>query len=141
MRDMARKLVELHQSLLQNGAVAEMPQTFDFPFAIQVDEDLQVFANAPDLAQAVSRHIAKMAVLGVTSTAPRVTAVELPRHGRFRIWVDWDVMRGAGLEPGAKRSILYCRKAAFGPAHRIEMMHCTSLSQPAAVTQLRQYIN
>jgi hypothetical protein len=59
---------------------------------------------------------------GVTRIEPELLAEELPRGGRFRLWVRWHDRSGAEapLPPGD--SIYYCRNLPNGD-HRVEMVH------------------
>jgi hypothetical protein len=65
---------------------------------------------------------------GVIALRPDVTAVDLPRGGRFRVWVDWHEI--TPLPEGARVSsaVYYCKVA--GAELKIEMVDYIRLSTP-----------
>ena len=90
---------------------------------------LRMVLQGPDAARcalALLRHA--LIDRGVVSLCPLVTAIELPRAGRFRLWVDWQERGLPGTESRTSSAIYYCRATALGP--RIEMVNYTHLSMP-----------
>ncbi|HOZ33600.1 MAG TPA: hypothetical protein PLM52_12030 [Tabrizicola sp.] len=65
---------------------------------------------------------------GVIALQPRVTAVDLPRDGRFRVWVDWHELAIPAEHSRQSSVIYYCRTS--GPGLRVEMVQYTRLSMP-----------
>jgi hypothetical protein len=64
----------------------------------------------------------------VVSLQSKVVALDLPRGGRFRVWVDYHQVI-PGQDPSLFSSVLYyCSKAATG--FRIEMVSYPRLSTP-----------
>jgi hypothetical protein len=62
----------------------------------------------------------------VAALVPTITAVDLPRGGRFRVWVDWHSAPHPGGPAHLASAIYYCRQVPSGM--RIEMVDCTSLA-------------
>jgi hypothetical protein len=65
---------------------------------------------------------------GVVLLEPKVLAVDLPRNGRFRVWIDW---QEHSEQEGASRhasAVYFCKVAANG--FKIEMIHYTELAVP-----------
>jgi hypothetical protein len=65
---------------------------------------------------------------GVHSLHPQVTAVDLPRGGRFRVWVDWEERRASGEIAGQSSALYYCRQTSGSPL--VEMVDYTRQSMP-----------
>ena len=65
---------------------------------------------------------------GVIALQPRVTAVDLPRAGRFRVWVDWHELAIPADESRLSSAIYYCRSTPAGL--RTEMINYTSPTMP-----------
>lgn len=99
---------------------------FDLPLAVQADGVMTVLSTEAQFIEAMAGHLAALIASGVTSLVVRMTAMELPRKGRFRIWADFDHVRAGGTDPGADQVILYCRRDAAG--FRVELLHCTRLA-------------
>jgi len=59
------------------------------------------------------------------SLMPTITALDLPRGGRFRIWADWHGTTREGSPLHLASVIYYCRQVPGGL--RIEMVDCTRL--------------
>ncbi len=124
---LATTLIHDHHRLMDEGRFADVMGNYEFPLAVEIDGALQVYPNEAAFLQAMLAFRAALLAAGITAIVPRIAAVELPRHGRFRIWVDWDHWRGDALEKSARHSIYYCRQAAGRDRREIvEMMQCTA---------------
>jgi hypothetical protein len=127
-------------SQLRNRASWLMSEHYDrivadycFPLPVHLDHSRVIVRN-PDEASAMLR-LQRAAFLerGVISLTPSVTAMDLPRGGRFRIWVDWhEVTLSDQVSPQSK-AIYYCRQTPGG--FQIEMVDYTRLSMPELQTQ------
>ena len=51
---------------------------------------------------------------GVTALAAKVMAQELPRQGRFRIWVDWAGGDPCAQSPDCHNTVYYCTTRSGG---------------------------
>jgi hypothetical protein len=63
---------------------------------------------------------------GVVALNPCVTAMDLPRGGRFRVWVDWHELARPGQVAQMSSALYYCRQVSAG--FQIEMVDYTRLS-------------
>ncbi len=142
----ARQMLAAHQAALQDGMLDTIVADYDYPFALQVEEDLTVFATKAEFAAALAAYRGQLATSGVTEVIARMTAVELPRDGRFRIWADWDYVQQGVLHRAARRSIYYCHTlphwARLDPTDsRIEMMQCTAFSGALSDPKPRRHLS
>jgi hypothetical protein len=65
---------------------------------------------------------------GMIALVPTVTAMDLPRGGRLRVWADWHGIGQPGTPVHLASVVYYCRQVASGL--RIEMVDCARLSVP-----------
>jgi hypothetical protein len=103
-----------------------------FPLPVHLDNSRVIVRN-PDEATAMLR-LQRTAFVecGVIALTPSVTAMDLPRKGRFRIWVDWHELTVSGHGPLQSKVIYYCRQTPTG--FKIEMVDYTRLSMPELQT-------
>jgi hypothetical protein len=115
-------------NLLLQGRIDELLDTYIFPLPVFMPEQ-RLLLTCPDQAQAVFTLLhAWLKRTGVVSVQPEVQAVELPRAGRFRVWVDWQERIMPSAETRVSSVIYYFRVTQLGP--RIEMVNYTRLSMP-----------
>ena len=57
-----------------------------------------------------------------------VAMIDLPRAGRFRVWVDWQEIAFPAEASRISQAVYYCRHTALGL--RTEMLNYTFLSMP-----------
>lgn len=70
---------------------------------------------------------------GVVALRPEVRAVELPRSGRFRVWVDWHELPLTGGAVRSSSAVYFYRATPLGP--RVEMVNYTQVSLPELVQE------
>lgn len=121
----ARLVLELSLHRFWQADFAGLLTVFALPLGVQLGERMDVFRDPQDLALAFHSYRLRLAAHGVTGLSGRVTAVELPRGGRFRVWFAVDHIRATGRDREADRMILYCRQHPEGL--RVELMHLTQL--------------
>jgi hypothetical protein len=121
-------------ALLVSGQIDVLLAAYTFPLPVFLEERL-LLVRSHDQARAILDRVrGSLTDRGVTRVKPKVTAVELPRAGRYRVWVDWH--EGA-VPPDASllmQAIYYCRDTADGC--QIEMVNCTRLALPGLNRQI-----
>lgn len=105
---------------------------FDFPLAVQVEGMLMVFREPREFEFLIGAHRAALFEMGLVDLSLRMTAVEIPREGRFRVWIEWDHILPDGVWPGASTSIFYCRDVGTD-SFRVEMVDFTRLTTGSPV--------
>lgn len=110
------------------GRIDELLSAYRFPLPVFLPTQRMVL-QGPEEARAVFA-ILRRALLqgGIVALSPQVKAVELPRGGRFRLWVDWQELAMPGGVNSTSSAIYYCRATPLGPL--IEMIDYTHLSMP-----------
>jgi hypothetical protein len=120
-------------SQLHNRAAWLLAGQFDrivaeycFPLPVHLGPS-RVIVRSPDEATAMLRlQRGTFLERGLVALNPCVTAMDLPRGGRFRVWVDWHELARPGQGVQMSSALYYCRQM---PARfRIEMVDYTRLS-------------
>lgn len=110
------------------GDLDRIGQEYSFPLPIHFPNNLAVALNLDDSSAILARRRAELVARGVVALRPSMTAIDLPRAGRFRVWVDWKEMTATGTEIRGSSAIYYCRTAATGL--QTEMIQYTYVSPP-----------
>lgn len=122
--------------LLLSGQIDALLATYLFPLPVFLEERLLLVRSAVQ-ARAILDHLrGTLGERGVARLQPKVTAVELPRAGRYRVWVDWQEMAAPFDRTSVSSAIYYCRDTADGT--RIEMVNYTRLAHPALNRQIQR---
>ena len=114
---------------LTAGRYDLMAQGYDYPFPAFLNGQQLVLTTPAAACSLFGLFHAAMRAEGLTRLNSVIVAEEIPRHGRFRLWVD---LIGDGPEATGvflARSILYCRCAPGGD--RVEMLELSNLSLSA----------
>ncbi|MCU0826548.1 MAG: hypothetical protein MUE52_03895 [Tabrizicola sp.] len=114
--------------MLLQGNYAPIVAQYVYPLPMYLGES-RVIVRTPEEATGMLC-LLRAAYLerGVVTLLPRVTAVGLPREGRFRVWVDWQELALPAEESRSSSVIYYCRSTPAGL--RIEMVNYTRVSMP-----------
>lgn len=114
--------------LLLSGHVDALVSDFDFPLPVFMGSRRMIISSA-DQARIIYDHLRKAYVdRGVVMLRPSVSAIELPRAGRFRVWVDWQEIAFPAEATRISQAVYYCRVSKLGV--RTEMLNYTHLSMP-----------
>lgn len=114
--------------LLLAGRIDELIGSYIFPLPVFLPEQ-RMLLNGPEEAILVFAVLRRSLLQeGVVALQPKIRAVELPREGRYRLWVDWQELVMPSGEMRVSSAIYYCRTTPLGP--RVEMVNYTRLSMP-----------
>jgi hypothetical protein len=75
--------------LFAEGRTAEMAQFWSYPCPIEVNGTLVVMRDAAALASVMAERRRRASEAGLLMLEPHIVAVEIPRGGRFRVWLRW----------------------------------------------------
>lgn len=74
---------------LLSGDTGRMVGDFLYPLPVFMQSS-RIVITSPGHARVIFDHLRKALVgRGVVTLRPTIAAVDLPRAGRFRVWVDW----------------------------------------------------
>lgn len=114
--------------LLLSGQIDALVADFEYPLPVFLGTSRLVI-SAPEQACGIFDHLRKAYIeRGVVMLRPTVSAIDLPRAGRFRVWVDWQEIAFPAEASRISQAVYYCRHTALGL--RTEMLNYTFLSMP-----------
>lgn len=114
--------------LLLSGQIDRLVAEYVFPLPVFLHSNRLVI-HSTDQAKLVLAHLrATLLERGVVALRPRVAALDLPRAGRFRVWVDWQEIAFPAEATRISQAVYYCRATKLGL--RTEMVNYTHLSMP-----------
>ncbi len=100
----ARALTARIGNLFNAGAIADLTSVYVFPLPAQVGSDMVLFQTPAEFHDAMSTYRDRNIAQGLFPPIAQVIAVDLPRKGRFRVWVDWHYARTQNVT----QNIYYC---------------------------------
>jgi hypothetical protein len=110
------------------GNLDELVKDYGFPLPLDLLSTRVIVRSAQEGRAMLALQRKVMLERGVTELRPDVTAVDLPRAGRFRVWVDWHEL-SPGPDGGRISSAVYFCSVEDG-ALRIQMIQYLRLSMP-----------
>lgn len=116
------------------GRLEEMVRYWAFPCPVEVEGQLVVMRNPEVFVTYLAERRATALASGLTDMTPRISAIEMPRKGRFRVWLRW-VFRFGDLTEEEDHGMVYFM--CSGPDGRltIEMMDVVQLPSDKAEAQ------
>jgi hypothetical protein len=114
--------------MLLQGRIDEILPTYCFPMVLDL-ADRRMIVRGPSEAQPMLATL-REALLerGVFALRPKVTALDLPRRGRFRVWVDWQEL-ALPVEGTRMSSVIYYCRQGHGRL-QTEMLEYRQMSMP-----------
>jgi len=131
MRSQIIRHFQAQADQLLAGDLGGFGEMFSLPLPIHAPDGLTVVLDPAGGTDFLNLMRAEWAKRGVVALRPKVSAIELPKDNRFRVWIDWTEINAAGVEAPGSTIIYYCRKGPFGL--RTEMVQYTRLSSPGLI--------
>lgn len=114
--------------LLLAGDLDQVATCYHYPLPVHLADSL-VVVRTPSEARAMLGHLRDQLIArGVVSVRPKIVAMDLPRAGRFRVWVDWTELAIPAEGTRVSSAVYYCRNTPSGL--QVEMIDYTRLSMP-----------
>ncbi len=113
---------------LMSGRLDDILPDYHYPLPVFLGARRVIVRSAEESRSVLHFLREELLARRVTRLVPTVTALDIPRAGRFRAWVTW---REIAADPAENRSsdvIYFCRKSQSGL--RMEMICYTHLSMP-----------
>jgi hypothetical protein len=111
-----------------SGQLEALAASYTFPLPVYLNDQPLVVASAERACAMLCLQRLSMIHRQVVALRPTVNAIDLPRNGRFRVWVDWLELAIPAEGSGRSSAIYYCRSREAGL--QIEMVTYTRLSVP-----------
>lgn len=114
--------------LLLSGQIDRMIADYVYPLPVFM-QATRLVITSPVHAWVVFDHLRRALVdRGVVMLRPTVSAIDLPKAGRFRVWVDWHEIAFPAETSRVSQAVYYCRSTSLGL--RTEMLNYTHPSMP-----------
>jgi hypothetical protein len=102
------------------GNFLALTENFVFPLPVQMDKNLGILHTPADMVIALADYRAQNVLQGLAPSYPQTVAIDIPRNGRFRVWVDWVYQPNAGPEHPRTKNLYFC--STVGSRVQIEMI-------------------
>lgn len=103
------QLMEWRLSLLQDGRFEDFARQCIFPMVFQVNGSTVIVASPEAMPEAIRSFCEKVGLEKLKYLKVKVTSVELPRNGRFRVWSEL-VCHLPGCPPKFLGRIMHCMR-------------------------------
>jgi hypothetical protein len=121
---------EARAAALSSGRYDLLVDHYLYPLTVYIKDMPRVFAQARDLWAFFQSVHASLRAEGFDRLAARVTAEDMPRGGRFRVWADWIAQGPGHKSKTVATTVCYCTVVSGGSA--TEMLEFTRLDLPLA---------
>jgi hypothetical protein len=128
MFDLVMSELELRGQALMAGRLESISRGFTFPLASYLETRQVIVASPNDMQAVLARMREELVRRNILRVSPEISALEVPRGGRFRAWVRWHEISADRQQDRVSDVIYYSRLTETG--FRTEMMHYTRLSMP-----------
>lgn len=114
--------------LLLQGRIDELVTAYHCPLPVELGDKRLIVCTVDEGHAMLTLLRTALLARGVVALRPTVVAMDLPRAGRFRVWVDWQELALPAQETRTSSVVHYCRISPAGPV--TEMLCYTRLSMP-----------
>jgi hypothetical protein len=123
--------------MLLSGQIDEMITGYQFPLPVFLQTKRMILQSSDEVRSIL--YFLRDALLerGVVALRPQINAIDLPRNGRFRVWVDWHELAMPAEGTRMSSVIYYCRETSTGV--QVEMANYTRQSMPELSSQLTAF--
>ena len=111
-----------------DGRLGLVTGQYAFPLPVFLEQRQVVIASENVMQRGLAAVREELLSRRIVRLHPDISATELPRTGRFRVWVRWHEISADGTGDRWSDVIYYCREASG--ITRTEMLHYTQLSMP-----------
>ncbi len=108
------------------GRLEDLASRWAFPCPLEVQGELVVMRSPEVFVTYLGQQRAAALARGLTAMTPRISAIEMPRQGRFRVWLRWVLHYGDHVEE-EDHGMVYFVAAAPNGRLTIEMMDVVQL--------------
>jgi hypothetical protein len=116
------------------GRLEEIADRWTFPCPVEVGGQLVVMREPKVFVAYLVEQRQVALSRGLTGMKPRVSAIEMPRNGRFRVWLRWMLQYGDHVEQ-MDDGVVYFMSAAPGGRLSVEMMDIVHIATEQAAAQ------
>ena len=119
-------VADFRAAALSSGRYDLMVNEYCYPLTIYLDGVPTVVQGPSDVWAFYQSFHSAMLAEGFDRLTARVTAEDLPRSGRFRVWTEWSAQGPKKMQTIIASTICYCTQLTSGEA--TEMLEFTKLA-------------
>ncbi len=123
-----QELIQWQSDLLLAGRFEDLSREYDYPVALYLKSSSLPIRDSEHLIAILKLTRQSLIRRGVTKIVAKVIAMDLPRKGRFRVWVDSVEQNACGQTLFRAGSVLFCRIGRQGI--RTEMVQFWQCAMP-----------
>ncbi len=127
-----KALAQKLSHLFDAGGAEALCTHYTFPLPVQLHDGYSLIQSPKDLALAFDSLRARQTAAGLLNPSVEIAATELPRQGRFRIWLDWTLTDSKTRLPVSERVVYYCSQ--IGRNIGIDMIQCMGVLNENAIS-------
>ncbi len=101
-------VADYRAAALSAGRYDLLAMEYTYPLTIYVGGEAKVITQPEDTVRFYAGFHSAMKEQGLHSLTGKVTAEDLPRNGRFRIWTEWYGVCAAGTRRMVAATVCYC---------------------------------
>ncbi len=125
MHDSLRQLMQARLEMLDFGQFEEIAAQYTLPLVLFMNEQQIVISTREELESVLSRMVATRKETGIAQVVASISAVDIPRNGRFRVWVRYSEVDAHGITVGQTDALHYCRHTPTGvKSEMVEVGQC-----------------
>lgn len=121
-------LLSRRGNALLEGKFDELVHQYSYPLPLYLQKTQMIVHSQAEALAILSRMRDAHLERGIVALKPKVVAMEIPRGGRFRVWVEWSELALPVEGSGMSSVVYYCKVTASGI--RTEMIDYIRLSRP-----------
>jgi hypothetical protein len=125
-----QSVADYRATALSSGRYDLLALEYTYPLTIFIQGEMLVAAQPEDVIKFYAGFHTAMTEEGLNSLVGKVTAEDLPRNGRFRIWTNWSAVCQAGTLRQIAATVCYCR--ILSSVVVTEMVEFSRLTLPLA---------
>ncbi len=126
MYQLANAMIQRITRHFNAGNLVAMAEAYVFPLPVHMNGNMIVLRTPSELVQALALYRDLNLAEALFPSAPRIVAIDVPRNGRFRLWVDISYGSPAAPDQRTTSSIHYC--SFIGNRVQIEMVQYLNLA-------------
>jgi len=107
-------LMQWRSDLLIAERYEDLAREYTFPMAMYMDAKMLVVRDSDHMVQIWMQLQASRKLRGVTQLVAKITALEVPRNGRFRVWVRHHELDANQQMITLTDAVHYCRETDHG---------------------------
>ncbi|WP_167850908.1 hypothetical protein [Tabrizicola caldifontis] len=121
-------------ALFMADRLDDLAAEYAYPLPLHLGQKRVIVRSAAEGAAMLSVLRSALVERGVEHVQPRVRAMDIPRAGRLRVWLDWLELSPSEETPRLSSGVYYNRMTPFGL--RTEMVAYSRVSMPELKPQL-----